>query len=95
MSYLLRCEENMKAIELEQHEAGKPSNQGEKAPDWESPRPGDVIIDRALRSVYVLAKDGSRRRCRDSEAANTAINFIKKRIAEVEAKKITTLGKYA
>lgn len=49
--------------------------------DWESARPGDVIIARDFRKVYVVAPDGSRRTSTDENANLMAINRIKEALA--------------
>jgi hypothetical protein len=47
-------------------------------------RPGDIVVDRSLRTVYLIHEDGSRRRCWDTEACTQAITAVKQLIEAVK-----------
>lgn len=89
--YVIRSAENAKAIQeekiafkilFEEAKAGKkplPVVPGA----WNEARPGDVAVDRALRAVYVIHGDGSRRRCTEPAVATFAIDRVKQQLEEI------------
>jgi hypothetical protein len=87
--WVLRSPENRTKIDNEKtaflHAAKQAEAQGKmlKVPDWNSARVGDVVVDRALKTVYIIAQDGSRRRCDVPEARDNAINFVKQMLEQV------------
>lgn len=89
--YVLRTEENSKAVaqeraaftlEFEQAKAEKrPLGY---VPDWVSPRPGDALVDRALRTVYVIAASGARERLRDKVTAAKILDHVRSEIDKIQ-----------
>lgn len=92
--YVLRSEENQRTIAAEKAaftmhyneavEKGQPVRLPPQG-TWHTPRPGDVVVDRALRSVYLIHSDGSHRRCDDPEARAAAIGKVKDQLELVKA----------
>ena len=50
-----------------------------------TPLPDDVLVDRALRTVYLVDERGSHRRCDELGVRNIAINHVKEAL---EAQKV-------
>lgn len=94
MSYILRSPENRaKVDEIKAHMAlamFKAQEKGELyKPDLSllnEALPGDVVVDRALRTVYMIDEHGARRRCDDPEAKELAVNAVKTLLAAITSK---------
>lgn len=94
VSYVLRSPENRKIIdEIKAQMVLALSQAQEKGvlyrPDLSvlnEARPGDVIVDRALRTVYMIDEHGARRRCDDPEAKELAVNAVKTLLAAITSK---------
>lgn len=101
--YILRSEENEKAVSEEQQafmveyqlarETGKPVEKQPALGAWTDPRPGDALIDRDLKRVYWVAPDGSRRRVHDHNACQLAINRVKEQLERIRLMREEQLAK--
>jgi hypothetical protein len=94
--YILRSDANAEAVAKEQQEfmiqyqtavAAQQAGGKEAMPlamprrgAWTDPRPGDALVDRDLKTVYYVDKDGSRRRVDDPDASKAAIDEIKRQL---------------
>lgn len=77
MAYVLRSKENVEKLEKDQISATAVGA-----------LPGDVVVDRALKSVYLISADGSRRRCDDAAAKKAAIDRVVELLAALRAREI-------
>lgn len=94
--YILRSEENQKAIAEEKTaftvyynnavEKGEPVRLPPQG-TWHTPRPGDVVVDRRIENVYLVLGDGSHRRCDEPEAKASAIAKVKDQLDMMKAVK--------
>lgn len=92
--YVLRSEENQKQIADEKTaftvyynnavEKGEPVRLPPQG-TWHTARPGDVVVDRALKTVYLVLPDGSHKRCDDPEARDAAIAKVKDQLDMIKA----------
>ncbi len=90
VAYILRSEENRAAIEREQIALQTEVASSKQdvayakmqafAERWSGAKPGDCVIDRNFRKVYLIDKDGARRTITDFEAASTAIDEMKRQL---------------
>jgi len=90
VSYIIRCPESIQAIKQFQEE----KHINVDLVDYTLP--GDVYVDRAMKAVYLIAPDGSRRRVKDPETIRVTVEHVKKVLAEKaavrEAKKLMAEG---
>jgi hypothetical protein len=102
VSYVLRSPENRAAVDAIKMKwtaeiaAAREAKKPIKIPDLSvlnDARPGDVVVDRSLRTVYLIDEDGSRRRCNDPEACAQAINVVKQLIDAVKKNIDAATGK--
>ncbi len=70
----------LEADNKERAEKSEPLHHLVNLPDWAAARPGDVIVDRGLRTVYLVDVDGSRRRVDDPGAKMQAIDAVRKQL---------------
>ncbi len=57
------------------------------ASTWEGAKPGDVVVSRDFRAVYLIDTDGSRRRVDDQAAVDAAVGQVKGLIEEIVKKR--------
>ncbi len=93
VSYVLRSPENRAAVDALKMKwtadiaAAQEAKKQIQIPDLSllnNARPGDIVVDRSLRTVYLIHEDGSRRRCWDTEACTQAITAVKQLIEAVK-----------
>ena len=75
--YLIRSTENQERYQKMMLEYKILQEKGtQQPPPRQGELPGDILVDRALRNVYMIAEDGSHRRIKNPETTAKVIEQI-------------------
>lgn len=81
VAYIIRSQENRHRIEKEAVDRKTPLDKMLQA-FVSTAMPGDVLVSRDFRAVYLVHSDGSRRRATDPEVVTAAVDFVKRELAK-------------
>lgn len=100
VKYVLRNEENQRAIEREKSQIatltaklnadaeakGEEPLQVQHNFDWSSARPGDFTVDRGMKTVYLVGPDGALRRCDNPGLRDSIIDKVRELLNSEKSK---------